>query len=107
MTYGRHTVVLIHGLRMTPGCWETFRNLYEERQYQVIAPPWARLHGNVKDIRRDPSALAGFGVAEIVTHYENAARLLREPPITIGHSLGGSVVEIPYCTLPPLGTEPC
>ena len=94
MTYGRHTIMLIHGLWMTPGCWEPFRNFYEERQYQVIAPPWPRLHGDVEDIRRDPSALAGIGVAEIVTHYENAIRLLGDPPILIGHSLGGLVVQI-------------
>jgi pimeloyl-ACP methyl ester carboxylesterase len=91
---GRHTVMLIHGLWMTPRCWEPFRNFYEERQYQVITPPWPRLHCDIEDIRRDPSALAGLGVAEIVTHYENAIRLLGEPPIMIGHSLGGLVVQI-------------
>jgi hypothetical protein len=31
MTYGRATVMLIHGLWMTPGCWEPSRNFYEER----------------------------------------------------------------------------
>jgi pimeloyl-ACP methyl ester carboxylesterase len=63
MNYGRHTVMLIHGLWMTPRCWEPFRNFYEGRRYQVIAPPWPRLHGDVEDIRRDPTALAGLGLA--------------------------------------------
>jgi pimeloyl-ACP methyl ester carboxylesterase len=96
MTYGRrHTIMLIHGLWMTPGCcWEPFRNFYEERQYQVIAPPWPRLHDDVEYNRRHPSALGGLGVAEIVTYYEKAVRLLDEPPIMIGHSLGGLVVQI-------------
>jgi pimeloyl-ACP methyl ester carboxylesterase len=38
--------------------------------------------------------LAGLGSAEIINHYDNAIRLLDEPPILIGHSLGGLVVQV-------------
>jgi pimeloyl-ACP methyl ester carboxylesterase len=88
------TIVLIHGLWMTPHSWEPFRQFCEERRYRVLAPPWPRLQGSVEDVRRDPSALAGLGLAEIVDHYANAIRLLDEAPILIGHSLGGLVVQI-------------
>src|SRR6516165_1790717 len=88
------TIVLVHGLWMTPRCWDPFRQLYEERRYRVIAPPWPRLHDDIEDIRRDPSALDRLGVAEIVDHYDSAIRLLDEPPILIGHSLGGLVVQV-------------
>jgi len=87
-------VVLIHGLWMTPRSWEPFRQFCEERGYRVLAPPWPRLQGSVENVRRDPSALAGLGSAEIINHYDNAVRLLDEPPILIGHSLGGLVVQV-------------
>lgn len=88
------TIMLIHGLWMTPRSWEPFRRYYEERGCKVLAPAWPRLRGEVEDIRRDSSELAGLGLAETVAHYEKAIRLLDEAPILMGHSLGGLVVQI-------------
>jgi pimeloyl-ACP methyl ester carboxylesterase len=87
-------IVLIHGLWMTPASWDRFRSYYEERGQQVIAPGWPRLSGNVDAIRRDPSALAGLGLREIVDHYTTIIRALDEPPILIGHSIGGLTVQV-------------
>ena len=89
-----NTIVLIHGLWMTPCSWQPFRDFYEARGYRVLAPPWPRLHEQVDEIRRDPSALAGLGVLEIVQHYEAVVRTLPEPPILIGHSFGGLIVQM-------------
>ena len=94
MTDIRRTIVLIHGLWMTPRCWEPFRGFYEDRQYPVLAPPWPRLTGDVEKVRRDPAALADLGIAEIAAHYEKLAAQLEEPPVLIGRSLGGLVVQI-------------
>ncbi len=88
------TIVLIHGLWMTPRSWEPFRRFYEERGYEVLAPAWPRLHGDVEDVRRDPSALAGLGLLEIFEHYDKFVRALPEPPILIGHSFGGLTVQV-------------
>jgi pimeloyl-ACP methyl ester carboxylesterase len=88
------TIMLIHGLWTTPRCWELFRRYYEECRYRVLAPAWPRLCGEVEDMRRDPSRLAGLGLVEIIAHYEAAIRLLDEAPILIGHSLGGLVVQL-------------
>ena len=79
---------------MTPRSWEPFRQYCEEYGYRVLAPPWPRLLGEVEEIRRNPSVLAGLGLREIVAHYEAAVRLLDEAPVLIGHSLGGLVVQI-------------
>jgi pimeloyl-ACP methyl ester carboxylesterase len=88
------TVLLIHGLWMTPRSWERFRGFYEERGLRVMAPAWPRMQGEVEEIRRDPSALRGLGVKEIVDHYDKIVRALDEPPILIGHSFGGLFVEM-------------
>lgn len=89
-----NTIVLIHGLWMTPCSWQLFRDFYEARGYRVLTPPWPRLHAQVEEIRRDPSALAGLGILEIVQHYEAVVRTLPEPPILIGHSFGGLIVQM-------------
>jgi pimeloyl-ACP methyl ester carboxylesterase len=88
------TIVLIHGLWLTPRSWESFRAFYEERGYDVLTPAWPRIHGEVEDIRRDPSALAGLGVLEIADHYEDLIDAHNEPPIIMGHSFGGLIVQI-------------
>jgi pimeloyl-ACP methyl ester carboxylesterase len=88
------TIVLIHGLWVTPRSWDLFRNFYEERGYHVLTPAWPRMQGEVQEIRRDPSALAGLGLREIADHYERFIRALDEPPILMGHSMGGLTVQI-------------
>lgn len=88
------TIVLIHGQWLTPRSWEFFRKHYEDEGYRVLAAAWPRLAGEVEEIRRDPSALAGLGLAEIVAQYETIVRSLDEPPVLVGHGLGGLVVQI-------------
>lgn len=88
------TIVLIHGLWMTPRSWELFREFYEAQGYRVFTPAWSRLQGEVEDVRRNPSALAGLGITEVVDHYEKFVRALEEPPILVGHSFGGLIVQI-------------
>ena len=88
------TIVLIHGLWMTPCSWRLFRDFYEARGYRVLAPPWPRLHARVEEVRREPDVLAGLGVREIAEHYEAVIRTLEDSPILIGHSFGGLIVQM-------------
>ncbi len=87
-------IVLIHGLWLTPRSWEGWKQRFESRGHEVLAPAWPRMNGEVEDIRRDPSALNGLGVAEIVDHYDAIVRGLAAPPIIIGYSFGGLVTEL-------------
>ena len=88
------SIVLVHGLWLTPRSWEGWRQRFESRGHQVLAPPWPRMHGEVEEIRRDPSALNGLGVAEITDHYAEIVGGLDRPPILMGHSFGGLVTEL-------------
>ena len=60
------TIVFIHGAWVTPLCWERFIPYFEVRGYRCIAPAWPGKDRPIDEIRRDPSALAGLGVGEIV-----------------------------------------
>jgi pimeloyl-ACP methyl ester carboxylesterase len=62
------TIVLIHGLWLTPRCWERWIPHYEAQGYRVLAPG----RDDVEDV-----------VAELC-----------EPPILIGHSTGGAAVQV-------------
>jgi pimeloyl-ACP methyl ester carboxylesterase len=87
-------IVLIHGLWLTPRSWEGWKERFEGRGREVLAPAWPRMQGEVDDLRRDPSALNGLGVSEIVDHYDKIVRALERPPVIIGHSFGGLVTEL-------------
>lgn len=88
------TVVLIHGLWMTPLSWEHWVERYSSRGYRVIAPSWPGMDVDIAQLRRDPSPIARLGAPEIVAHYERIIRQLDRPPIIMGHSFGGAFVQL-------------
>lgn len=94
MHHATKTIVLIHGLYVTPRSWEHFRSFFEARGNHVLTPSWPRMHGEVEEIRQDPSALAGLGLWEIADHYAAIIDGLDEPPILMGHSMGGLIVQM-------------
>jgi pimeloyl-ACP methyl ester carboxylesterase len=87
------TIVLIHGLWLTPRSWEQWIDRYQKAGYRVLAPSWPGLEGEVEAIRKDPSALKGLKLKTVVDHYERIIRKLDAPPILMGHSFGGLIVQ--------------
>lgn len=88
------TIVLIHGLWMTPLSWENWKGLYESKGHRVLAPAWPRMPEAIEEVRRNPDVLAGLTVEEIVDHYEGIIQGLDEAPIIMGHSFGGLFAQI-------------
>ena len=88
------TILLIHGLWVTPRSWEKFKTRYEARGYTVLAPAWPGIRGQVEDMQRDPSPFNGIGIDDVLAHYTAIIRALPEPPIIIGHSYGGLITQI-------------
>jgi pimeloyl-ACP methyl ester carboxylesterase len=93
-TSHRDTVVLIHGLWMTPRSWEHWKERFESRGHEVIVPPWPGLEPEVEALRADPSPLAGLGFQKVTDHLERIIRELDRPPIIMGHSMGGGVTQL-------------
>jgi pimeloyl-ACP methyl ester carboxylesterase len=87
-------IVLIHGLWMTALSWEKWIARYTEKGYRVIAKSWPGMDGDIDELRRNPEAIAGLGINEIVEHYEGIIRGLDSPPIIIGHSFGGLITQV-------------
>jgi len=87
-------LMLIHGAWLSSRSWENFADYFGKRGFAVSAPEWPRKHGDVEQLREDAEELAGLGLAEIVDHYEALIRELDHPPVLIGHSFGGLIVEV-------------
>jgi pimeloyl-ACP methyl ester carboxylesterase len=94
MSEQKPTIVLIHGLWLTPRSWEGWKARFEERGHDVLAPAWPRMDSEVEDLRANPSVLNGLGVTEVVDHYARIIRRLSAPPVIMGHSFGGLVTEL-------------
>ena len=88
------TIVLIHGLWMTPLSWEHWIERYSSRGYEVLAPAWPGMDVDIEQLRNDTSAIETLGITEILDSYDAIIRGLENPPIIMGHSFGGAFTEI-------------
>lgn len=94
-TTDKTPIVLIHGLWMTPASWNTWAERFRAQGHEVIVPGWPGIDDrSVADVRRDPSALKGIGLKQIVDHYERIIRALPVKPIIMGHSFGGVITQM-------------
>jgi len=90
----RPPLMFIHGAWLSSGSWENFADYFRARDFAVSAPEWPRKHGDVEEIREGADEIEGLGLNEIVDHYESEIRAHEEPPVLIGHSYGGLIVEL-------------
>lgn len=88
------TIVMIHGLWMTPRSWEHWGKRYEARGYTVHAPPWPGFEGEVEALNADPSPMDDLRAETVIDSYETFIRELPSSPIIMGHSLGGSMTQV-------------
>jgi pimeloyl-ACP methyl ester carboxylesterase len=88
------TIVLIHGLWMTPRSWETWVPYYEDKGYRVITPTYPGFEVEVEALRADPTPIATATVPATVAHIAQEITELDRPPIIMGHSFGGTLTQI-------------
>ena len=87
--------MLVHGAFVTPDSWQKFREHYEQQGHTVIVPAWPYMDRSVAELQRSPDPrIAGLTIKALVDHFDAAIRALPEPPILIGHSFGGLIVQM-------------
>jgi alpha-beta hydrolase superfamily lysophospholipase len=91
---GHIPLILIHGAWLSALSWENYADYFTRRGFDVSAPEWPRKQGDVEQMRETAEASAGLGVQEIVDHYARIIEGADQPPVLIGHSYGGLVVEL-------------
>jgi pimeloyl-ACP methyl ester carboxylesterase len=93
----RNTVVLIHGLWMTPLAWEHWVERYEARGLTVLTPGYPGIgqgQAGLRALRADPDAVAGVGVREIMDYLTEYISKLEDAPVIMGHSFGGTFAQL-------------
>ncbi len=88
------TIVMIHGLWMTPRSWEHWKERYEARGYTVHAPAWPGFEGEVEALNADPSPMKDLRAETVIDAYEAFINELDGDPIIMGHSLGGAMTQV-------------
>ncbi len=94
MSDANGTIVLIHGLWMTPKSWDGWKARYEAAGYSVVVPAWPGVDDDVEGMRRDPSALNGLRISTVADHLARVIEGLDEAPIIMGHSYGGLMTQL-------------
>jgi len=88
------TVVLVHGLWMTPRSWENWVKYYEAKGFTVVTPGYPGFEIEVEALRENPDLIANLTVPEVVDHLAIAIEKLERPPIIMGHSFGGALTQL-------------
>jgi pimeloyl-ACP methyl ester carboxylesterase len=88
------TVVLVHGLWMTPRSWEHWVPYYEAKGYRVVTPAYPGFEIEVEELRRNPDIIARLTVPETVDHLAGIIGGLDTPPLIMGHSFGGTLTQL-------------
>lgn len=91
------TIVLIHGLWMTPLAWEHWATRYEARGFRVLTPGYPGIgqgEEGLAALRADSSGIAKVGVRDVVDSISELIAGLDTPPIIMGHSFGGAFTQL-------------
>ncbi|MBW3629805.1 MAG: alpha/beta hydrolase [Gemmatimonadetes bacterium] len=111
---GRPPLLLVHGAWSGAWVWEEhFLDYFAARGFDVYAPN-LRAHGGTRSGR----ALRWTTIAAYVEDVRRAAATLSEPPVIVGHSMGGLIVQhyvrrtevagtALLCSVPPGGIRRC
>ena len=88
------TVVLVHGLWMTPRSWEHWVDHYRAKGMEVLTPGYPGFEIEVEALRADPQIISDLTVPETVDHLAAVIEQVATPPIIIGHSFGGTLTQL-------------
>lgn len=88
-------ILLIHGAWHGPWCWDAFAGRLRERGHDVRA---MRLRGHDGQPGR-----IWHRVRDYVEDVERAAAEFDRPPVLVGHSIGGLLVQKCLEQMPPQG----
>ena len=92
----RAPVVFIHGMFMTATCWGGWAEHFHARGRHVEALEWPLRHAPVEVLRShhpDPE-LGKLTLTRILDEHAAHIAAMPEPPVLIGHSMGGLIVQL-------------
>lgn len=106
-------ILFIHGMFLNPKSWGAWVDYFGRRGYDCSAPAWPLHEGEPSVLRQHiPEGLGKLSLADLHAHYREILSQEIEPPIVIGHSLGGLLTQklaadgliragVPICSVAP------
>jgi len=86
------TIVMIHGMMGGAWCWDNYKEFFEARGYRCLVPV-LRYHDMDPAGKPDPR-LGGTSLLDYARDLEGEIRQLDEPPVLLGHSMGGLLAQM-------------
>jgi len=90
------TILFITGAFVGNNCWDDWKLYFESNGYSTSAPPWPHKDASTETLRnRQPDAgIASNRLDKLTDYYAGIVRQLPAPPVLIGHSIGGLIVQL-------------
>ena len=85
-------IVMIHGMGCTGKVWETYAAFFESRGWTVVTPTLR--HHDIAPDDPAPEALGTTSLLDYAADLEAEIRALDEPPVLMGHSMGGLLPQM-------------
>jgi pimeloyl-ACP methyl ester carboxylesterase len=91
----KNTIIFIHGMFQNAKSWDNWVAYFTEKGYNCIAESWPLHEGDPADLRANiPAGLGELRLSQIINKFHKLVLEQPEPPILIGHSVGGLVAQI-------------
>ena len=90
------TVIFIHGMFVTYRSWDGWADRFKQRGHACEVPHWPGRDATPAELRaRHPDPAVGrLSLGDLLAYYEAIVRAQKEPPILVGHSMGGLIVQL-------------
>lgn len=90
------TIVFIHGMFATPSSWADWKTFFTQLGYTCIAPAWLHHAETPAEMlaAHPDKALGKLTFPQLLRQFEDIIKAQPEPPILIGHSMGGLIAQI-------------
>jgi len=85
--------VFVHGLWLHSTSWKVWIDLFAEAGYAPLAPEWPGIPSSIREARTGAAGSGKAGVTAVTEHFARIIADLPVPPILIGHSFGGLIVQ--------------
>jgi pimeloyl-ACP methyl ester carboxylesterase len=86
-------VLFLHGLWLHASSWQPWVETFDAAGYTSSAPGWPGDSDTVEATREQPEKIAGHGIDDVVEHFAGIIASADAPPVLIGHSFGGLLVQ--------------
>jgi pimeloyl-ACP methyl ester carboxylesterase len=90
------TIVLLHGMFVTPESWGGWKTYLEHEGFTVFVPAWPEHRDTTSKLRskHPDKALGNLRLSELLGFYRDYIGKLNEKPILVGHSMGGLLAQL-------------